>query len=152
MEDPTDEVSPEAEGKWWSEVHVTRFCYRSHFFSLSPTNNTTLCFVVVRIKQSCHLCICPPHFFLLSLLPCCLMHCVAGLFRIFFDLYACMRSTNSREKATEILFETLTTPAMHMALQPVLALYACGPSSGLIVDIGDSGTQVNSDERMIGEE
>lgn len=48
-----------------------------------------------------------------------------------------------REKATEVLFESLASPAMHMALQPVLALYACGPSSGLVVDIGDSGTQVN---------
>lgn len=48
----------------------------------------------------------------------------------------------AREKATEILFETLASPAMHMALEPVLALYACGPSSGLVVDIGDSGTQI----------
>lgn len=47
-----------------------------------------------------------------------------------------------REKATEVLLETLSTPAVHMALQPVLALYACGPTSGLVVDIGESGTQV----------
>ncbi|CAN0506211.1 unnamed protein product, partial [Laminaria digitata] len=51
-------------------------------------------------------------------------------------------SSVSREKATEVLFETLSTPAVHMALQPVLALYACGPSSGLVVDVGESGTQV----------
>lgn len=49
---------------------------------------------------------------------------------------------SKREKATEILFETLASPAMHMALEPVLALYACNESSGLVVDIGDSGTQV----------
>ncbi|CAM9761669.1 unnamed protein product [Pylaiella littoralis] len=48
----------------------------------------------------------------------------------------------AREKATEVLLETLSTPAVHMALQPVLALYACGPTSGLVVDIGESGTQV----------
>lgn len=54
-----------------------------------------------------------------------------------------------REKATEVLFETLATPAMHMALQPVLALYACGPSSGLVVDIGDSGTQVRDENRRV---
>lgn len=41
-----------------------------------------------------------------------------------------------------MLLETLSTPAVHMALQPVLALYACGPTSGLVVDIGESGTQV----------
>eukprot|EP00752_Nemacystus_decipiens_P006185 g5581.t1 len=50
--------------------------------------------------------------------------------------------SSEREKATEVLLETLPTPAVHMALQPVLALYACGPTSGLVVDIGESGTQV----------
>ncbi|CAN0351764.1 unnamed protein product, partial [Discosporangium mesarthrocarpum] len=47
-----------------------------------------------------------------------------------------------REKAMEILFENMLTPALYMTLQPVLAIYACGQSSGLIVDIGESGTQV----------
>eukprot|EP00903_Cladosiphon_okamuranus_P016371 g15098.t1 len=50
--------------------------------------------------------------------------------------------SSEREKATEVLLETLATPAVHMALQPVLALYACGPTSGLVVDVGESGTQV----------
>ncbi|CAN0296468.1 unnamed protein product, partial [Ectocarpus sp. 8 AP-2014] len=50
---------------------------------------------------------------------------------------------SAREKATEVLMETLSTPAVHMALQPVLALYACGPTSGLVVDIGESGTQAS---------
>ena len=73
---------------------------------------------------------------------------ILELLTSLFPLYLLYVYNNSymhiypREKATEILFETLTTPAVHMALQPVLALYSCGPSSGLIVDIGESGTQV----------
>ena len=57
--------------------------------------------------------------------------------------FVVLLSSVSREKATEVLFETLSTPAVHMALQPVLALYACGPSSGMVVDVGESGTQVS---------
>ncbi|CAM9296192.1 unnamed protein product [Ectocarpus sp. 12 AP-2014] len=56
---------------------------------------------------------------------------------------------SAREKATEVLMETLSTPAVHMALQPVLALYACGPTSGLVVDIGESGTQASLFARRV---
>jgi len=47
-----------------------------------------------------------------------------------------------REKAAEMLFETFNVPAMHMTLQPVLAMYASGRTSGIVVDCGDGVTQM----------
>ncbi|XP_002133542.1 actin-like [Drosophila pseudoobscura] len=42
-----------------------------------------------------------------------------------------------REKATQIMFETLEVPAMYVASQQVLALYASGRSTGIVLDVGD---------------
>ncbi|XP_072032997.1 actin, cytoplasmic-like [Amphiura filiformis] len=41
-----------------------------------------------------------------------------------------------REKTTEIMFETFNTPSMYMAIQSVLALYASGRTTGIVVDCG----------------
>ena len=46
----------------------------------------------------------------------------------------------NREKMTQIMFETFSTPAMYLANQAVLTLYASGRSTGLVVDSGEGYT------------
>ncbi|MCL7022883.1 hypothetical protein MKW94_026372 [Papaver nudicaule] len=43
----------------------------------------------------------------------------------------------NREKMTQIMFETFTAPAMYVAMQPVLALFASGRSTGIVWDSGE---------------
>ena len=43
----------------------------------------------------------------------------------------------NREKMTQIMFETFSTPAMYVAIQTVLSLYASGRGSAIMLDIGD---------------
>jgi actin len=42
-----------------------------------------------------------------------------------------------REKMTEIMFETFGVPAMYVAVQAVLSLYASGRTTGIVMDSGD---------------
>ncbi|GLC63628.1 hypothetical protein PLESTF_000057200 [Pleodorina starrii] len=44
---------------------------------------------------------------------------------------------NNRQKATEIMMETFQVPALYVAIQAVLSLYASGRTTGLVLDIGD---------------
>ncbi|EFC49757.1 hypothetical protein NAEGRDRAFT_30071 [Naegleria gruberi] len=46
----------------------------------------------------------------------------------------------NREKMTRIMFETFGVPAMYVANHSVLALYASGRTTGLVVDSGDGMT------------
>ena len=48
----------------------------------------------------------------------------------------------NREKMTQIMFETFNSPAMYVAIQPVLAIYSCGRSSGITVGLGDGISHV----------
>ncbi|KAG2500060.1 hypothetical protein HYH03_002337 [Edaphochlamys debaryana] len=44
---------------------------------------------------------------------------------------------SNREKTTEIMFETFQVPALYVAIQAVLSLYASGRTTGVVLDIGD---------------
>lgn len=43
----------------------------------------------------------------------------------------------SREKMTQIMFETFNTPAIYVARQPVLSSYASGRTTGFVLDAGE---------------
>nr|QGN00872.1 ActL2 [Drosophila affinis] len=47
---------------------------------------------------------------------------------------------DNRERLTQIMFEKFGTPALYMAVQAVLTLYACGRTAGMVVDSGDGVT------------
>merc|ERR1711861_95285 len=41
------------------------------------------------------------------------------------------------KKMTQIMFETFDLPAMYVAIQAVLSLYASGRTTGIVLDCGD---------------
>jgi len=49
---------------------------------------------------------------------------------------------SNRETMAEIMFETFNVPAMYVAMQAVLSLYASGRVTGLVLDIGDGVSHI----------
>ncbi|CAJ0601999.1 unnamed protein product [Cylicocyclus nassatus] len=47
---------------------------------------------------------------------------------------------SNREKMTQIMFESFQVPAMYVAIQAVLSLYASGRTTGVVIDSGDGVT------------
>ena len=46
----------------------------------------------------------------------------------------------NRERITQMMFETFNVPALYVGIQQVMALYASGRTSGIILDSGDGVT------------
>ncbi|EYC14864.1 hypothetical protein Y032_0039g51 [Ancylostoma ceylanicum] len=46
----------------------------------------------------------------------------------------------NRERMTQIMFESFRVPAMYVAIQAVLSLYASGRTTGVVIDSGDGVT------------
>lgn len=44
---------------------------------------------------------------------------------------------SNRDKSAQVLFETFNVPALYLSIQAVLALYASGKTTGLVLDSGD---------------
>jgi len=51
-------------------------------------------------------------------------------------------SRGNREKLCELLFETYRVPALHLAKSAALSAFACGKTSGMVIDMGASGISV----------
>lgn len=50
---------------------------------------------------------------------------------------ASLNPKQNREKMTQIMFEVFNVPALYVSVQAVLALYASGRTSGVVLDSGD---------------
>ena len=48
----------------------------------------------------------------------------------------------NREKSAEVFFETFNIPALFISAQAILALYASGRTTGVVLDSGDGVTHV----------
>jgi len=48
----------------------------------------------------------------------------------------------NREKMAQIMFETFNTPALYLAIQGVLSMYAAGRITGIVVDSGDGVSHI----------
>ncbi|BGO94797.1 hypothetical protein NBRC10512_005383 [Rhodotorula toruloides] len=51
-----------------------------------------------------------------------------------------LNPNSNREQAAQIFFETFNVPAMYMSVQAILALYASGRTTGIVLDSGDGVT------------
>lgn len=55
---------------------------------------------------------------------------------------ACLNPKGNREKMAEIIFETFNMSSMYVELQSILALYGCGRTTGLALNLGDGVSEI----------
>lgn len=71
-------------------------------------------------------------------------HAVSDVLRAEHGSHAALVTENAhnpaknREKIAHFFFESLRVPALYVAAPPVLALYASGRTSGVVLDVGDT--------------
>ncbi|KAJ2805229.1 centractin- actin- protein of the dynactin complex [Coemansia furcata] len=53
-----------------------------------------------------------------------------------------LNPTSNCEQAAQVFFETFNVPAFYTSIQAVLSLYACGRTTGLVLDSGDGVSHV----------
>ena len=51
-----------------------------------------------------------------------------------------LKTKANRERPTQITFETFNVPAVHVAIQAVLELYAFGRTTGIVIGSGDGAS------------
>jgi len=54
-----------------------------------------------------------------------------------------LNTGSNREKMAQIMFETFNVPALYVANQAALSMYASGRITGTVVDLGDSASHVS---------
>ena len=65
---------------------------------------------------------------------------MTSFFVIFKKSFKAWNQPEKREKLTEIMFEKFNLPAFYLAKTPVLACYANGRASGIVLDAGATHT------------
>ncbi|EGT47335.1 hypothetical protein CAEBREN_19877 [Caenorhabditis brenneri] len=54
----------------------------------------------------------------------------------------------NREKMTEIMFERFNVPSYYVAIDSVLALYSTGRTTGIVINSGEGGTDLEEEMKI----
>ena len=75
-------------------------------------------------------------------------HCFFNELRVAPEEHPCLLTEaplnpkSNREKMTEVIFETFKVPSYFVSIPSILALYASGSATGIVIDSGDSVTHI----------